>query len=409
MPAVSEPLNLSAAFPEFVARLGDRGLFPDLEPRAYLNHGGISPASRATVRAVTTVAEDYARRGAGAFGTWHAQRARLRGKLATLVGARAEDLALIANTTRGVSDVALCFPWAVGDRVVVFHGEFPANVTPWQRAAALFDLEVVFLPLADWADEDAPGLARLEAELRRGVRLVAVSAVQFQTGLRMPLDAISALCHRHGAELFVDAVQACGAVPLDVGASGIDYLACGSHKWLMGLEGAGFLYVHPSRVAALRPAVAGWLSHQDGLGFLFEGPGHLRYDRPIRATADFIEGGNYNTASLAALEAALDLILQLGVPAIYAHVNAYLDALEPALVDRGFRSLRARQPARRSCTLGVLPPAGVSVVALHKALTARGVACAIPDGVLRFTPHWPNAREEIPLVLDALDQSLAAL
>src|SRR6185369_9998242 len=112
------------------------------------------------------------------------------------------------------------------------------------------------------------------AELLRGARLVAISAVEFQSGLRTPFAELAALCHAHGAELSVDAVQACGAVPIDVGAMGIDYLACGSHKWMMGLPGAGFLYAAPGRVEALRPHVAGWLSHEDGLDFLFRGPGH---------------------------------------------------------------------------------------------------------------------------------------
>jgi cysteine desulfurase / selenocysteine lyase len=207
----------------------------------------------------------------------------------------------------------------------------------------------------------------------------------------------------------VDAVQACGAVPLDAAALGIDYLACGSHKWMMGLEGAGFLYIHPHRVVALRPSIAGWLSHEEGLRFLFEGPGHLRHDRPIKKCADFLEAGNGNTAGLAGLEAALDLILEIGVPAIFEHVNRYHDALEAGLVERGFVSLRAKDPRRRSGILSVVVPEGISVVELQRELGVRGVSCALPDGVLRFTPHWPNHPEEIPVVLGAVDESVAAM
>ncbi|MFO0757310.1 MAG: aminotransferase class V-fold PLP-dependent enzyme [Byssovorax sp.] len=395
--------------PAFVARLGDRSLFPELDAVSYLNHGGISPASIAIQRAVSEVAEDYARRGASAFPRWMEQRARLKTKLAGMIGVTANDLAFVPNTTRGVIDIALCFPWNKGDRVIVFAGEFPANVTPWQRAAEAFGFEVVFLPIADFEASDDQGLARLREELSRGARLVAVSAVEFQTGLKMPLEAIAELCHAHDAQVFVDAVQALGAVPLDAAKTKIDYLACGSHKWLMSLEGAGIVYIRPDRVAALRPTVAGWLSHEEGLRFLFEGKGHLRYDRPIRKTASFLEGGNYNTAGLAALEASLDLILSIGVPAIYAHIQRYHDALEAGLVARGLKSLRQRDPARRSATLSVLPPEGVDVVLLHKEINARKVACALPDGVLRFTPHWPNAIDEVPAVLAVVDESLRAV
>ena len=390
----------------FSAKLGDRSLFPDLSYRVYFNHGAISPPSLAVRHAVTGVLDDYARHGASSFPRWAAQRASLREKLGWLIGVRGEDVALMPNTTRGVIDIALCFPWKRGDRVILFEGEFPANVTPWQRAAELFGLEIAWVPAAAFLESEAHGLALLRAELARGARLVAVSAVEFQTGLRMPFEAIAAEAHAAGAELFVDAVQGCGAVPIDARAAGIDYLAAGAHKWLMGLEGAGFLYVSPARIDALRPNVAGWLSHEDPVGFLLRGPGLLRYDRPVRRRADFFEGGNVNTAGLAGLEASLDLLQQLGVPAIFAHVNEILDVLEAGLVERGWKSLRARNPSQRSCTLSLSPPPGIGAVELQAALDARGVSCSIPDGLVRFTPHWPNDVEQAREVLAAVDASM---
>jgi cysteine desulfurase / selenocysteine lyase len=390
-----------------LARLGDRSLFPDLEAAVYMNHGGISPPSLAVRRAMTGVLDDYARHGSGSFGRWAAQRAGLREKLARLVGGRAADVALMPNTTQGVIDVALCFPWERGDRVVLFDGEFPANVTPWQRAAELFGLSIAWIPVSVFLANEDDGLMLLKRELERGARLVAVSAVEFQTGLRMPVEAMAALCHAAGAEIFVDAVQGCGAVPLDAGAAGIDYLAAGSHKWLMGPEGAGFLYVSPDQVEALRPHVAGWLSHEDALGFLLRGPGLLRYDRAIKKRADRFEAGNQSTVSMAGLEASLDLILGLGVGEIFAHVNGILDALEAGLQARGFASLRARDPKRRSCTLSVLPPPGVQSVELQRRLGARGVVCSAPDGLLRLTPHWPNDVGQVGEVLAAVDAGVA--
>jgi selenocysteine lyase/cysteine desulfurase len=308
-----------------------------------------------------------------------------------------------------VSAVALGIPRQPGDRVVLLHGEFPANVTPWQRATELYLLEQKWLHTGDFLGPSGTGLERLEELLRTGVRLVAVSAVQFQSGLRMPLFEIGALCRAYGAELFVDAIQACGVVPIDVEQMQIDYLSCGSHKWLMGLEGVGFVYMRQARAAALRPVVAGWLSHEEPVRFLVEGEGHLRYDRPIRARADFVEGGAAPVVQLAALEAALEPITVLGVPAILEHVQAFHDALETGLLARGFTSLRSRVPEQRSGILSVLPPAGVDVVTLHAGLGRRGISCAIPDGRLRFSPHWPNALSEVPVVLEAIDETLAEL
>ncbi|MGI5844912.1 MAG: aminotransferase class V-fold PLP-dependent enzyme [Candidatus Xenobium sp.] len=378
-------------------KLGERTLFPNLEARAYLAHAGISPASRPVQEAVAAVLDAYSRRGAGALMEWLPVRERLRQRLARLIQTQPQDLALVPNTTQGVLNIALCFPWKPGDRVLIFQGEFPANVTPWMQAG----VEVSFLPLPRVRNPEI--LSTLEAELSQGVRLVAVSAVQFQTGLAMPLQEMGAMCRRYGAALFVDAIQAAGVVPLDVQGAGIDFLTCGSHKWLMGMEGSGFLYVSPEWVGKLRPRMAGWLSHEDPLGFLSPGGACLDYQRPIRKRADFLEPGTGNLLGHVALEASVALIEELGVPAIHAHVNSYLDALEQGLGRYGFASLRS---ARRSGILSVLPPSGWSLGDIHRGLARRGIICSTPDGFLRFAPHWPNHRDEVPFVLAAVDEIL---
>lgn len=393
---------------DYSPRLGDRSLFPELGPRVYLNHAGISPPSLPVREAVLGLVNDYARNGAAAYPLWSEQRRRLKGLMGQLLGANPEDIAFCPNTSMGLSNIALCFPWNKGDRVLCFQGEFPANITPWQRAGAAFDLRVDLLQLAPFARSNEEGLASVEAELQKGARLVAVSAVQFQTGLRMPIGPLAALCHRYGAEIVVDAVQAVGVVPLDVTALNVDYLAAGAHKWMMGLEGAGLLYVRKNRCEALRPLLAGWLSHDEPFRFLFEGQGHLRYDKPIRKTVDFFEGGNVNGMGFAALEASLGLIADIGVEAIFEHVNAYLDSLEAGLVARGFNSLRPSETNRRSGILSVLPPkaAGHDTVYWQAALVRAGIACALPDGHLRFAPHWPNDPAEVDVVLAAVDDVL---
>ncbi|MCU0654804.1 MAG: aminotransferase class V-fold PLP-dependent enzyme [Polyangiaceae bacterium] len=389
--------------------LGDRALFPDLAPRFYLNHGGISPPSRPVLEAAQAVSDDFARHGAVAFVRCLTQAERVRALAARLLQVPAEHVALAPNTTRSVSDIALCFRWNPGDRVLLFEGEFPSNVLPWLQAARLHRIEPRLLSLAPFHRSHDEGLASLERELKAGARLVAVSAVQFQTGLRMPLQAMAQLCHRHGARLFVDAVQAVGLLPLALASWGVDYLAAGSHKWMMGLPGAGVVYASPEAAADLDPWTAGWLSTSDATRFLFEGEGHLRYDRPIVPGIRFLEGGNWSTSSVAALEVALSLIDALTTDSIFTHVSAYLDLLEGGLGERGFRSERSREEEGRSGILSVRPPGGRAVAEWAAALGERGVACATPDGRLRFTPHWPNALGEVPSVLDAVDEARGLL
>ena len=377
--------------------LGDRSQFPDLDD-VYLGWAAIAPASSLVRRQVAAYLGDYAAGGLHGFGRWLPQRARVKERAAALVGARPEDLAFCQSTTQGITLIARSIDWRRGDRIVLFDGEFPANVTPWQRAAADFDLQVDSVSLGAFERSHEEGLAALDVALERGVRLVAVSAVQFQSGLRMPLAALAERCHRAGAELFVDAIQALGVVPVDVAAGtakAIDYLATGGHKWLGGLEGAGFVYVAPERIDALRSSMAGWLSHEGALDFLLAGPGHLRYDRPFRRQADFLEPGAQSNIGLAALEAGLAPASALGLAAIHEHVQSLHDRYEPVLTERGYRSLRAREPAGRSGILSFVPPEGVDVIELQHRLREGGVVVATPDGVLRLAPHWCNSADEV--------------
>jgi selenocysteine lyase/cysteine desulfurase len=269
-------------------------------------------------------------------------------------------------------------------------------------------LELCWLSLGAFHRSVEEGLAELEAALERGVRLVAVSAVQYKTGLRMPIPEMAALCHRHGAEIFVDAIQALGATPVDV-ASGIDYLSSGSHKHLMGAEGAGFLYVAERCSGALRPRLAGWLGHEDPIAFLIGDSPQLRYDNPLQRGAPALEIGTSNVIGLAAVGASIELLEQLGVPRIQAHVSGYLDLLESGLVELGFHSHRAKAPELRSTLLSVTVPKDLQLSKLAAALREKGVIANTPDGLMRFAPHWPNAHDEVPAVLGAVERALAEL
>jgi len=389
-------------------KLGDRSLFPSLEGAAYLAHAAISPLSEPVCARIADVTRDYSRGGMAGFLRWAPRLREVRRDLASLISAEPDEIAFVANTTQGVIDVAFGVPWREGDRVVLFEGEFPANVTPWQRAAEEFRLDLIWLPLSPFHRSAGEGLAELERALERGVRVVAVSAVQYKTGLRMPLAEMAALCHEYDAEIFVDAIQALGATPVDV-SWGIDYLSSGSHKHLMGAEGAGFLYVADRCAASLRPRLTGWLGHEDPVAFLTGDEPQLRYDNPLKLGAQALEIGTSNVMGLAGLGVSLELLSRLGVPAIHSHVQVYLDRLEIGLAERGFESRRSNDPSLRSTLLAVAVPSDVRLSKLAAALRDRGVICNTPDGLMRFAPHWPNSHDEVPVVLDAVDEALAAL
>jgi selenocysteine lyase/cysteine desulfurase len=390
------------------ARLGDRSLFPNLGAQAYLAHAAISPLSAPVCSRISEVLADYSCGGMTGFVRWAPRMKRVREAMAALISAEPDEVAFVANTTQGVIDVAFGIPWSKGDKIVVFDGEFPANVTPWQRAADTFGLELAWASLEPFHRSVDEGVAELDRALGTGARIVAVSAVQYKTGLRMPLAEIAALAHERGAEVFVDAIQALGATTVDVSV-GIDYLSVGSHKHLMGPEGAGFLYVARRCANALEPRLAGWLGHENPVAFLVGDEPRLRYDNPLKSGAQAFETGTSNVIGFAALDVSLGLIRQLGVPAVHSHVQGYLDVLEKGLIARGFESRRGSVDVLRSTLLGVQVPADVRLSQLALALRNRGVVCNTPDGMMRFAPHWPNSQDEVPAVLDAVDEALAEL
>jgi selenocysteine lyase/cysteine desulfurase len=388
--------------------LGDRSLFRSLASPCYLNHAAMSPPSDRVREACNAVIADYAAHGAAAWMRHAREREVLRERLARLLNAKPSEIGLVPGTSHAASMIGLSMRWRQNDRLLLLRGEFPANVTPWLAVAQRFGLEVRWLDVADFVT-GGPGLERLASEVEAGVALIAVSMVQFQSGMRMPIEAIADVCHARGCLVFVDAIQALGAIPIDVRAAEIDFLAAGSHKWLMGVEGAGVLFVGESAQAELEPAIAGWLSHSEPPRFLFDGAGLLDYRQPLRRRADVFEVGVTNTLGFAALTASTAILEEIGIDAIHRHVQPILDRLEAGLTALGFRSVRSSEPSARSNILSVLPPANLGVSAVANALAAEGVAIATPDGHLRFAPHWPNDLTQADFALAALDRALARL
>lgn len=376
--------------PEF----GSRRLFPELESAAYLSFAGISPTSTVVREAMLDCLSAFGRAGLPAFGEQVEVAEAARASFGRLIGTGSEHLACMPNTSQGVITVAQGLDLKPGDRILLFKGEFPTNVVPWISAARERGLEIVTVDLEAFLRSTEEGLELVRAELLRGVALVAVSAVQFQTGLRMPLRELGAMCRVSGALLFVDAVQAVGATPLDVGRDGIHFLACGSHKWLNGPLGGGFLYVAPEVRDRLRVALPGWMSLADPLGFLFAGGPPVPFDEPLGSAPRALETGVLNLPGFAGLRAAMDLLVELGPERIHAHVNLYLDILEDAALGLGYTSARTSEVAGRSTILALRPPPRLELGQVLEALTARGITVSAPDGWLRFAPHWPNPLQE---------------
>ena len=381
--------------------IGNRSLFPKLTHKIYLNHAAISPISTPVEQAIQKILDDYAQKGLGAFPIYLEQRIALRQKIAHFLQCRKEEVAFVSNKSTGIIQIAQNFNWCSTDRILLLQGEFPTNITPWQQVARQNDL------ILEWMNADdfrKPSMAfeKLESLLKKGLRMMAVSAVQFQTGFRLPVEDIGKLCHQYNCLLFVDAIQCVGATPIDL--TNIDFLSAGGHKWLMSVEGSGILYAAEHTHNLLSPNTAGWLSHENGLQFLFEGAGHLRYNRPLIQNIHFIEAGVYNAIGLVALEQSIGILHQLGIQNIFDHINLYFDQIENQLLEWGFASQRCTNG--KSTILSLKAPAHIDTPQLTTILSEKGISSSYPDGFLRFAPHWCNPLEETQELLQIVEDLL---
>src|SRR5271168_509247 len=214
------------------------GEFPVRNHLIYLNHAAVAPLCKRSAEAMKSLADDCSNYGSLHYREWLAAYDGVRAAGARLISAKPEEIALVKNTSEGIATIAMGLDWKPGDRIVGFREEFPANLYPWQRLAAQ-GVQTTWLSVYD-------PLERID-EACRGARLLTISFVQFLSGYRAPVREIGEICRRRGCIYFVDAIQGLGVFPLDVRECHIDALAADGHKWLLGPEGCGVLYIRKER------------------------------------------------------------------------------------------------------------------------------------------------------------------
>jgi cysteine desulfurase / selenocysteine lyase len=225
-------------------------------------------------------------------------------------------------------------------------------------------------------------------------RAVAMSTVVFATGFRNDLIALGKLCKERGIFFVVDGIQSLGALPFDVRAANVDFLACGSQKWLLGPPGSGFLYVRRELLDDLAPgAYVGTSSVVDAANF-------LDYNFTLQSTAERFLFGSQNFIGMIGLHECIALIQEIGIERIGQRVLALAGTAIAALHKRGYR-VSAPAPEQRS---GIVIAEVDDPEAVSARLKAAGII-SIPRGRgVRFAPHFYNTEAEILRAVETLDQ-----
>lgn len=372
-----------------------RSEIPLTESWTYLNHAAIGPMTRAGAERMGALAARVSRTGDRHWPERADETERVRRQAARLLGAgEPHEVAFVGNTSEGLSAVAWGLDWCSGDNVVGPEPEFPANLYPWLSLAPL-GVEYRRVPERDGRVEAADLVAAMDER----TRIVAVSWVQYASGHRVDLAPLFAACRDAGVLLVLDAIQGVGALALDVEAAGVDVCALAGHKWLLGPEGVGVLYVSDRVIDRIRSTRHGWRS----VAGRFDWTG---IDPTPAAGALRFEAGTLNMAGIHALGGSVDLLLDLGIEGVEARVLALADRVARGLAERGFRLAEPRRaPGEVSGIVAGRHP-DRSPEDLARELVDRGIVVSHRAGRLRVAPHGYNTEEEVDRLLEALDELL---
>ena len=364
-----------------------RDEIPAFEDATYLNFGASGPSPRRVVEAAERFQERHeyeAPAGEGPYPVALDAYEDVRETVADFVGADPEEVALTQSTTDGINRFAGALEWdPAADPVVVRTDlEHPAGILPWQRLERARDVEVRVIETEDGrVDRDA----YLEAV--EGATLVCLSALTWTHGTRLPVGELVDIAQNAGARVLVDAVQVPGQTPLDVGEWGADAVAAAGHKWLLGVWGAGFLYVDEDVLPDLDPAAIGYRSVAD--------PDADEYE--LAPSAARFEVGTTNPAPHVALVEAIETFEAIGLDTVEERIRRLAGRLADGVPDD--RLLSPATPESGLVTVDVDDPERTVERLDERGIVVRDLPA--PDAV-RASVHAVNTAEDVDLLLEAL-------
>jgi cysteine desulfurase/selenocysteine lyase len=362
---------------------------------AYFDHAAVAPLPGPTRNAIQDWLTQATEQGDTAWLQWARRIEEVRVTAARMINAQPSEIALVPNTTSGISLVAEGYPWQAGDNVVTLANEFPSNQYPWMNLASR-GVEVRRVEV----EGGVPDLDRIAAVCDSRTRILSISWVGYATGWRIDVREISQLCRRVGCLFFLDAIQGLGVFPLDVQADGVDFLAADGHKWMLGPEGAGIFFIRQEHLSLLRPLMVGWNS-------VAQGSDYTKVELNLRNAASRYEGGSQNMIGFHGLGASLDLLAGLGLShqasPIADHVLMITDYACERLQELGATLHAPRTGNHRSGIVTFNLP-GQDSDAIRRRLEAAHIIVRCRAGGVRLSPHGYNTMGEIDQLFGELKQ-----
>ncbi|MGD1934825.1 MAG: aminotransferase class V-fold PLP-dependent enzyme [Candidatus Phaeomarinobacter sp.] len=373
-----------------------RHLFDIPEDVAYLNCAYMAPNLKAVTTAGIAGAQLKAAPWTVTAPDFFEPAEHARTLFARMIGATADDIAIVPSASYAIASAANNLPLSTGDEIVTLAGQFPSNVYVWREAAAQADARVVTVQKR----QDGWTGSLLDAITSR-TAIVAIPHCHWTDGALVDLDAVRARTREVGAALVIDACQSMGALPFDVTRYDPDFIAAPCYKWLLGPYAMGFLYVAPRHHDGT-PLEQTWTAREKSEDFArlvnyatgFQ-PGARRYDMGERA--------QFHLMPMAT--AALEQILDWGVNNIAATLAEKTRTLIREAATLGF--VAEPESRRAGHYLGLTREAPLPEHLLAS-LAAANVFVSVRGAAIRVTPHVYTSDTDLERFMTALESGLGA-
>lgn len=368
-----------------------RKLFPHLKTdQIYFNHASLGPWCELALKRIN----EYALQRSGErienyeyFLKWNSSA---KEKLSKLLGITSDRLAWIDNVSNGLNILAQGLNWQTGDRIILNDIEFPSNVYPFLNLKK-HGVEIDFIKNRNGIVD----IEDIEKTITPKTKLISISYVQFLSGYRANIDAIGELCKKHNIIFCVDAIQAAGVVQIDVQKSKIDFLVGGTQKWLMSSQGLSYIFITNELQERIDQKYVGWISVENAWNL-------LDYNLKLRKNADRFQTGTINALGVAIFDAVLNLFIEFGMENIEIRILDNTNYFIEKLSELGLIPiLKNVSPQNRS---GIVTFKHDKSKKIFDELEKQKIYCAVREGMIRFSPHFYNTKEEIDTAADHLSE-----
>ncbi len=371
--------------------------FPITRRSIYLNHAANGPLPSPVARTLHTYVDDTSNFGNINFARWTVYEQGAHRRLASLIHVRPDQVALVASTGDGLMNIASGLRWQPGDTIISAECEFPSNIYPWLNLQEQ-GVQVHLVAMRD----NRIAVEDVLASITERTRLVSLSLVGFSTGFRSDIATIARYCHERGIMCGIDAMQALGALDIDAQELGIDYLAAAAHKWLLGPQTTGILYISDALLAQMHVPRRGWFSVETPFDF-------FNYEQPLKAGAARFEHSSPNRLPIVGLDAALGIFESIdgGMQAVEQRILGLTGHAISGLERLGYPVVSPQGEGERSgiVCFNVHPDRqDISPQQLGDELASRNIHVAARGNVVRISPHFYNTLEEINTLLNALEE-----